>query len=98
MTAESIIAIAPKTVRIYPAITLKGTLLERFFNEGKYTPPSLDETVELCAKLYAGFMKNGIRVIRLGLHSIEKRIICGRSVASVVRRALREQDNARSAA
>ena len=72
MTAESIIAIAPKTVRIYPAITLKGTLLERFFNEGKYTPPSLDETVELCAKLYGRFVKNGIRVIRLGLHSIEK--------------------------
>ena len=70
-TAEAIINIKPDTVRIYPTVILKGTLLERYYNDGSYTPPSLDCTVSLCAELLTAFENADINVIRLGLHSIE---------------------------
>lgn len=71
-TAKKIIEINPDTVRIYPTITLKNTLLEKLFRSGNYLPSSLDETVELCAELKCEFEKNGIKVIRVGLHSIDE--------------------------
>lgn len=72
LTAGEIIALKPDTVRIYPAITLKNTLLARLFNEGKYLPPTLDDSVTLCAELIEEFQKNDISVIRVGLHSIDE--------------------------
>lgn len=71
-TAKKIIEMNPDTVRIYPTITLKNTLLEKLLRSGNYLPPSLDETVELCAELKREFEKNGIKVIRVGLHSIDE--------------------------
>lgn len=77
-TAEKIIELKPKTVRIYPTITLKNTLLERLYLSGEYTPPDLESTVSLCAELKVRFEENGIKVIRVGLHSIdEKSFVAG---------------------
>ena len=70
--AEKIIALNPDTVRIYPTITLKGTHLETLFKSGEYCPPTLDDTVDLVAKLLLMFKKENINVIRTGLHSIEE--------------------------
>ncbi len=72
ITAKAIIDIKPKTVRIYPTITLENTYLASLFKSGEYVPPSLDSTVDLCAKLLTLFKEADISVIRLGLHSIEK--------------------------
>ncbi|MBE6783184.1 MAG: radical SAM protein [Ruminococcaceae bacterium] len=68
-TAEKIIALKPDTVRIYPTIVLENTLLEEKFKSGEYKVMSLEETVELCAKLLLMFEDNNIAVIRTGLHS-----------------------------
>ncbi len=68
-TARKLAALHPDTMRIYPTVTLKGTDLERLYDNGEYHPPSLEETVELCAELLHFFETQGIRVIRLGLHS-----------------------------
>ncbi|MBQ7957490.1 MAG: radical SAM protein [Clostridia bacterium] len=68
-TAEKIIALKPDTVRIYPTIVLENTLLEENFRSGEYKVMSLQETVELCAKLLLMFEENDINVIRTGLHS-----------------------------
>jgi len=65
-TAEQIVALKPQTVRIYPTITLESTLLAELYKKGEYIPPSLEETVELCAELKQLFIENGIKVIRLG--------------------------------
>lgn len=70
-TADSLIALKPDTVRIYPTVTLKNTLLENLYLKGEYIPPTLDETVSLCVELIDKFEKNDIKVIRVGLHSIE---------------------------
>ena len=70
-TAEKIIELAPETVRIYPTIVLKGTDLAALYADGHYKPQSLEEAVKLCSKLLTMFDKTDIRVIRLGLHSID---------------------------
>ncbi len=68
-TARELIKLKPETVRIYPTIVLENTALARLMREGKYTPQTLDDAVSLCARLLLMFKENGIRVIRLGLHS-----------------------------
>ncbi len=73
-TAERIIALAPDTVRIYPTVTLKNTLLGQLYKNGEYTPPTLEESVDLCALLLEMFEQNNIEVIRLGLHYSEELI------------------------
>lgn len=68
-TAERIIALSPKTVRIYPTVVLKNTYLAELYEKGVYTPLNVEESVELCARLVPMFENADIKVIRLGLHS-----------------------------
>ena len=68
-TCEDIISLQPDTVRIYPTITLEGTCLGEMYKKGEYKPQSLDDAVNICAKLLMRFYENNIKVIRLGLHS-----------------------------
>ncbi|MDO4460138.1 MAG: radical SAM protein [Clostridia bacterium] len=72
ITAEKLIAIHPATVRIYPTITLENTRLADLYRAGEYTPPSLEDTVSLCAKLISMFEDKDIRVIRVGLHATDE--------------------------
>jgi len=67
-TADEIIALSPNTARIYPTVILKGTTLGDLYESGEFKSFSLEETVELCAEIYDRFMKNNIKVIRLGLN------------------------------
>ncbi|MDO4607713.1 MAG: radical SAM protein [Clostridia bacterium] len=71
-TANAIINLQPDTVRIYPTIVLKNTDLEILYNTDKYKPQSLENAVNLCSKLLFMFEQANIKVIRLGLHSIEQ--------------------------
>lgn len=68
-TAEDFIFMRPDTVRIYPTVVLKNTLLGELFEKGEYNPPDVESTVELCAELLQMFESSGIKVIRLGLHA-----------------------------
>lgn len=77
-TAQKILEIKPDTIRIYPTIVLKDTDLAALYLDDKYKPQTLSEAVTLSAKLWNIFTENGIRVIRVGLHSIdEKAYIAG---------------------
>lgn len=67
-TAEEFIALRPATVRIYPTIVMKNTRLGELYESGEYMPQSLESAVDLCADLLTRFQKNGIKVIRVGLH------------------------------
>lgn len=71
-TVQKIINIGPDTVRIYPTIVLKDTDLEALYLDKIYEPQPLGEAVKLATKLYLQLTNAGIRVIRLGLHSIEE--------------------------
>jgi histone acetyltransferase (RNA polymerase elongator complex component) len=77
-TAKRVIEIAPDTVRIYPTIVLKDTDLAALYADNIYSPQTLEEAVNLAVKLYLNFTEANIKVIRLGLHSIdEKAYIAG---------------------
>lgn len=67
-TAYALAELYPDTMRIYPALTLKGTRLEKLYQLGNYHPPTLEETICLNARLLRLFHHRDIRVIRLGLH------------------------------
>ena len=71
-TVKKIIEIKPNTVRIYPTIVLKDTDLAALYIDGIYKPQTLPDAIKICTKLYMMLTKEGINVIRLGLHSIEK--------------------------
>jgi histone acetyltransferase (RNA polymerase elongator complex component) len=68
-TAQKLLALHPDTVRIYPTLTLKGTYLEELYQRGEYIPPTLPDTVALCAELLCLFESAGVSVIKLGLHA-----------------------------
>ena len=70
-TAESIIALQPETVRIYPTILMPGTYLEYLYKKGDYAPQTLESAVNLCCVLLEMFEKAKIKVIRMGLHDTE---------------------------
>lgn len=71
-TAEKVIQIAPDIVRIYPVLVIKGTELERQFQNGLYKPQSIEEAVELCAQLLEMYESNHIKVIRIGLQATDQ--------------------------
>lgn len=71
-TALKIAALKPDTVRIYPTIVLKNTRLAALYNEGKYFPQSLEDAVALVVQLQDIFIRENIKIIRTGLHSIEE--------------------------
>lgn len=72
ITAERLIELKPNTVRIYPTIILKNTELEQRFVSGEYKPADIESAVKLAALLDDMFVSNGIKVIRIGLHSIDE--------------------------
>ncbi|MCR5208301.1 MAG: radical SAM protein [Eubacterium sp.] len=79
-TAKKLIELKPDTVRIYPTVVLKGTLLAELYDEKVYLPPGADDAAALCTRLIPLFENAGIKVIRLGLHSsedIKKNMVAG---------------------
>lgn len=70
-TAREIMKLHPDTVRIYPTVVLKNTYLGFLFEKGEYLPPNAEETAPFAARLLTEFQNEGIRVIKLGLHSSE---------------------------
>lgn len=70
-TAEQFVKIKPDTVRIYPTVILRGTALAERYASGAFVPYTLEESVNLCARLILLFAKADIDIIRLGLHYSE---------------------------
>lgn len=71
LTVESILSLAPDTVRIYPVVILENTRLAELFRSGEYKPFEFDRAVELSAEALIRFHSAGIRVIKCGLHASE---------------------------
>ena len=68
-TAQTILALAPDTLRIYPTVVLKGTKLDALLQSGEYVPMSLSDAVEFTAEWMEKFEAAGIRLIKVGLHA-----------------------------
>jgi histone acetyltransferase (RNA polymerase elongator complex component) len=66
-TVHGVLSIKPHMVRLYPAIVIKGTELEKLYYANKYQPLSLEEAVAICQDSCLHLEGNGIPVIRMGL-------------------------------
>lgn len=66
-TAEDLIRLKPKMVRIYPVLVIKGTELARQYSKGEYNALTIEQAVERCKDIYYLFSRNNIDVIRIGL-------------------------------
>lgn len=73
-TAKEIAKLKPKTVRIYPVLVIKGTHLEKLYNNNEFSPLNVDEAASITKSLLLFFEKKKINVIRVGLHS-EKSLV-----------------------
>ncbi len=59
----------PDFLRIYPTLVMKNSLLAKWYEEGKYRPLKLDQSISLVKKLYLLFYNHKIPVIRMGLQA-----------------------------
>lgn len=66
-TGEELIALKPDCVRIYPTLVLKDTYLHEWYQQGLYTPLTIEDAVEQCKRLLLRFRAENIAVLRMGL-------------------------------
>ncbi|MBW1786394.1 MAG: radical SAM protein [Deltaproteobacteria bacterium] len=81
-TVAACLAMRPDTIRLYPALVIKGTGLAERYEADAYRPWSLETAVRACAEACERFENEGIPVIRLGLMdtpdlSREGRVLAG---------------------
>ena len=88
-TAEKLIACAPDGVRIYPTVIVKDTELFDLWQSEAYREHTVEDAVEVCAKIVPLFEEAGIPVIRLGLNPTEE-LTNGAAVAGAYHPALGE--------
>ena len=70
-TAKDLVKLKPKIVRLYPVLVIKGTELEKEYQNGEYEPIPLLQAVERCKELYYFFTNKNITVIRMGLQNTD---------------------------
>lgn len=71
-TVADAITLGPDLIRIYPAVVVRGSALAKMFQDGIYTPLSLNKAIVLTGKARARFQEAGIPVVRMGLQPSEK--------------------------
>ncbi len=71
-TVDDVLSLKPSCVRIYPVVTLKGTYLEKLYNQGEYVPYTVEAAAILAKEAVVKFRERGIDVIRIGLHSSDE--------------------------
>lgn len=79
-SAKKIIELGAQIARIYPALVIRGTELEKMFLQGNYKPLTMDEALNLCADMLQLFRERNIHVIRVGLQaekSLESSVLSG---------------------
>lgn len=71
-TARRIAALRPDGVRIYPTVIVRDTALCDMWRAGEYPEHSVEDAVEICARILPIFEAAGIPVIRLGLNPTDE--------------------------
>lgn len=80
-TAHKIIEYGADNTRIYPALVIAGTALERLYHKGTYKPVTLEEAIGTAKELLKIFEKGGVNVLRTGLHPSEE-LLSGTSLVA----------------
>lgn len=88
-TARELAALKPAGVRIYPTVIVRDTPLFDLWQTGQYPEHTLEQAVEVCARIVPIFETAGIPIIRLGLNPTEE-LSGGAAVAGAYHPALGE--------
>ncbi len=75
-TAKELIALRPDGVRVYPTVIVRDTELFDLWKKGEYSEHTIEDAVELCARLLPLFEEARVPVIRLGLNPTEELSSC----------------------
>ena len=67
-SVDNVISLKPSFVRIYPTLVIKNTGIFDMYQQGTYTPWSLERMIEAVKEAVVKFEQAGIKVIRVGLH------------------------------
>ncbi|MCP5007901.1 MAG: radical SAM protein [Planctomycetes bacterium] len=78
-TANDIVSFGAGNTRIYPAVVVKGTVLEELFRNGKFTPLTVEQAVRWTKEIVRIFERNDVSIIRMGLHPSEE-LVVGKSL------------------
>jgi histone acetyltransferase (RNA polymerase elongator complex component) len=77
-SVESMLALQPDTMRIYPTVVLAGTNLEERYIAGEYTPLSLDEAINRALYAAIRLENRGVRMVRMGLPLVDSlKVVAG---------------------
>ena len=79
-TTRRVAALAPDFVRIYPALVIKGSGLEKLYRAQAYRPLSLSKAIVLVCRMKRIFAQHGIKVVRMGLQpsrALEEKVQAG---------------------
>ncbi|WP_299525829.1 elongator complex protein 3 [uncultured Lutibacter sp.] len=71
-TAKDIVNLKADSTRIYPTVVVKGTVLEKMYNNGDYKALSLNDAILWSKEVLKIFNKTSIKVLRVGLHPSEE--------------------------
>ena len=70
-TTKASLEMKPDICRIYPALVIKDTPMEKMYKCNEYVPYSLEEAVNISKVMYEMYRKNNVNVIRIGLQPTE---------------------------
>lgn len=79
-SVRDVIDLGPDFVRIYPALVIRNTGLERLYQNSSYQPLSMNRAIALAGRARYLFTQAGIGVIRMGLQpstELEEKIVAG---------------------
>jgi len=71
-TLDRVIELRPDFVRIHPTLVLRGAPLENLWREGRYSPLSLEETIDWLKRGLMRLENSSISVARIGLQPTEE--------------------------
>jgi histone acetyltransferase (RNA polymerase elongator complex component) len=70
-TAKQVVELRADDARIYPVLVIKGTFLEKLYQEKKYYPLNIDTAILWCKQIVEVLEKGKVSIIRIGLHPSE---------------------------
>ncbi len=79
-SVKKTIGLLPEFVRLYPALVVRQSGLEKLYKSGDYSPLSLPLAVVMASWARRRFLESGIAVARMGLQpseSLEKSLVAG---------------------
>lgn len=72
LSALESIAMKPDLVRIYPALVIRDTEMEKAYLDGTYEPYTLERAIKITWEMIKAYEENNIKVIRVGLQPTEE--------------------------